>query len=358
VEGVSPHRAIAGCPPTVRLGRRRGLARLWLIIMAATAVGCGPSRSALPLESRPTALSATSLPTTLTSPIPTSRPTGTQTPRLIASTIALVLPSALSRAVAFADGESVLLAGGLTTSGTTAAILQISLAGGRVTTVGQLAKPVHDAGGVTVGGLPTVFGGGNLAPSAAVQLARVGPGALIGQLPAPRADLVVVGLAGTAIVVGGGTPARVDPEVLSTSDGMAFQRVATLRVGVRYPAVAVSGGSIIVVGGTDGVDDRTDIQAIDPATGSVQVIGHLPHALSHAAALVVAGRLLIAGGRSGGQAQDAIWEVDPVSGAVSLAGRLPQAVSDAAGIVIGGVGYLIGGETDAQVGSIISISTG
>jgi hypothetical protein len=168
----------------------------------------------------------------------------------------------------------------------------------------------------------------------------------------------VVGLDGAAIVVGGGTSSRADPAVLSTSDGITFKRFASLLVGVRYPAVAVTGESIVVVGGTDGVDDRTDIQAIDYGTGSVGVIGHLPHGLSHAAALVVAGRLLIAGGRSGGQARDEIWEVNPVSGAVSLAGRLPHAVSDAATVVVDGVGYLIGGEGDSQVGSIVSIRAG
>jgi hypothetical protein len=325
-----------------------------LIVVAATASACGPSPSAL--ESQATVLTAAPLPATTTSPIPTTRPPGTGLQGLIASTLALHLPFALSRAVAFADGESVLLAGGLTNSGTTAAILQISVSGGRVTIVGQLAKPVHDAGGAIVGGLPMVFGGGNLVPGTVVQRPRAGPGAVIGQLPAPRADLVVVDLDGTAIVVGGGTPARLDPEVLSTTDGIHFQPIATLRVAVRYPAVAVAGGSIIAVGGTDGVHDRTDIQAIDPATGSVRVIGHLPHGLSHAAAFVVAGHLLIAGGQSGGRAQDAIWEVDPVSGAVSVAGRLPQAVSDAAAVVVGDVGYLIGGASGALLASIISIS--
>jgi hypothetical protein len=276
----------------------------------------------------------------------------------VISTLALHLPEAVSRAVAFANGESILLAGGLTTSGTTGAILQISLSGGQVKIDGHLAKAVHDAGGALVGGSPMIFGGGNLVPGTDVQRLGAGEGGVVGQLPRPRADLVVVDVEGTAIVVGGGTPARLDPAVLSTTDGSHFQTIARLLDGVRYPAVAAIGGLIIVVGGTDGVHDRTEIQAIDPATGTVRIVGQLPHGLSHAAAIVIAGRLLIAGGRTGGVAQDSIWEVDPASGIVSFAGRLPRAVSDAAAVVVGSTGYLIGGETGVFLTSIFSISMG
>jgi N-acetylneuraminic acid mutarotase len=243
----------------------------------------------------------------------------------------------------------------LTTAGTTAAILRISLSGDQIAIVGHLAEPVHDAGGAIIGGSPMVFGGGNLVPGTAVQRAGMGQGALIGRLPTPRADLAAVEVDGETIVVGGGTPARLDREVLSTTDGIHFRRVGTLIAGVRYPAVAVAGASILVIGGTDGQHDVTEIQAIDPATGSVRIIGHLPRGLSHAAAFMVAGHLLIAGGRSGGRAQDTIWEVDPVSGDVSAVGRLPLALSDAAVAVVGDIGYLIGGETDRLLSSIVSI---
>jgi len=295
------------------------------------------------------------MPATPTPLAATARPSSSRLTALVISTLALRLPLAISRAVAFADGDSVLLAGGLTASGTTATVLRIGISDGRVTTVGQLAKAVHDAGGAMVEGLPVVFGGGNLAPGTIAQRVRPDP-AVIGQLPAPRADLAAVEVAGEAIVVGGGTPGQVDPAVLATPDGIHFRTIAKLGVGVRYPAVAVSGGSIIVVGGTAGSDDRSEIQAIDPANGSVRVIGDLPHGLSHAAAFSIAGRLLVAGGLADGLAQDEIWEVDPASGAVSLAGHLPMAVSDAAAIVVGGVGYLIGGENGDLMASIVSIT--
>jgi hypothetical protein len=275
---------------------------------------------------------------------------------LIVSTLSLDLPVAVSRAVAFTDDGSVLLAGGLTPAGTTASVVRIDVTHGSVTSAGDLARAVHDAGGALLGGVPVVFGGGNVAPEDVVQRFDGGQGMVIGQLPRARADLVAVALGGTVFVIGGGTPSRLDRAVLSTTDGSNLEAIATLVDGVRYPAVAAVDGMIIVVGGTDGTRDRSAIQAIDPVTATVRIIGQLPQGLSHASAFVLAGRLLVAGGRSAGVAQDTIWEVDPVSGRVTEAGRLPRAVSDAAVAVVGGVGYLIGGERSAIVTSIISIT--
>ena len=72
----------------------------------------------------------------------------------------------------------------------------------------------------------------------------------LGRLPAIRADLAAVSVAGELVVVGGGTPGRPDLRVLATTDGRSFRVVAHLLVGVRYPAVAVVGSLIYVVGGS------------------------------------------------------------------------------------------------------------
>jgi hypothetical protein len=266
----------------------------------------------------------------------------------------LRLPTGVSRAVAFVDGSTVLLAGGLTSTGTTGAVLRLALPGGPVDAAGQLPIPVHDAGGADLGGTPLILGGGNQAPVAAVE----GLSASVGSLPTARADLAAVDLDGVLYVVGGGTSARLDTAVLSTTDGMHFTTVATLLLGVRYPAVAATGGSIVVVGGTDGVHDRAAIQAIDPSTGAVRRLADLPHGLSHAAALVLGGHLLVLGGRSGGVAQRAIWDVDPVTGEAVQVGNLPHPVSDATAVVLGGVGYLMGGERSAQLTEIVQITAG
>jgi hypothetical protein len=339
----------------VRQPPRRTRAPLsWIVAVALVAVAC---ESVQTTPGPSTTIAATPNATAGPSPLRTAGPSSSVAPSLRISTLGIKLPKATSRGVAFADGESVLLAGGLTAAGTTAAIYRISVADGVVALEGQLTKAVHDAGGTSVGGTPMVFGGGNLAPERGVQQLGVKHG-VVGELPVPRADLVVVSVDGAAIVVGGGTPARLDSAVLSTTDGRHFQTVATLPDGVRYPAVAVVDGAIYVVGGTDGAHDRTEIETIDPATGSVRVIGHLAHGLAHATAFVLAGRLLICGGRAGGVAQDTIWEVDPARGSARLAGHLPQGVSDAAGVVVGGVAYLIGGEGRDFLTSIVTISFG
>ncbi len=331
-------------------------ARLDLLVVVAAVSACG----------LPSALESGASASTPTRPVvgaPTPNATGgfpaaSQGGSLVVTTLALTLPDAVSRAVAFADGETVLLAGGLTRAGTITTILRLDPAGGTIAVIGHLADPVHDAGGAMVGGSAIVFGGGSGSPVKVVQVVEAGPGAVVGQLPGVRADLAAVDLAGQAFVVGGGTPARLDLAVLATTDGAHFRRIATLVAGARYPAVAAVGGSIFCVGGIDGTHDLAEIQVIDPATGSVRVIGHLPHGLSHAAALVIGRRLLVAGGRSGGVAQDAIWEIDPATGTATLAGRLPQPMADTAAVVAGGIGYLIGGDSTKLLATVIAVGFG
>jgi hypothetical protein len=247
------------------------------------------------------------------------------------------------------------VAGGLTSAGTTRDLVAVDVTARDAHVVGRIIKPVHDAGGVILGGVPLLFGGGNVAPVRIVQTAGPTSSKVVGQLPLARADLAVVDLDGVAIVVGGGTPARLDPEILSTTDGTHFERLGSLQVGVRYPAVGIAGGTVIVVGGSDGSRDLSEIQAFDPATGSDRIIGHLPHGLSHAAAFVLGGRLFIAGGRFNGRAQDAIWEIDSVTGGATVAGHLPLAISDAAAVVLADTAYLAGGETSRFEASIIQL---
>jgi len=281
-------------------------ALLGLVILLA---GCSPAP--VPTGAHATAPFATASPQGSSAATPpaasvTAGPAATTLGALKATSLDLPLPEAVSRAVAFVDGGSVLLAGGLTPSGTVATVLRIDPGAGTVTSVGRLATAVHDAGGALVGGAEVVFGGGNVAPERVVQELQGGHGAIIGQLPRARADLVAIDVKSETLVIGGGTPSRLDPVVLVTIDGKRFQTAATLPYGVRYPAVALIDDEVVVVGGTTGKRDRTEIQAIDLADGSVRVIGRLPSGLSHAAAFVIDGRLLVAGGRTGGVAQDAI----------------------------------------------------
>ncbi len=274
-----------------------------------------------------------------------------------ATTLGTRLPTGLSRAVAIVIRTRIFIYGGFASTGsTTGAILGFDPGAGTMSPLGALAVPVHDAAGVAVGGATLIFGGGNTAPVSVVQ--RIDSSAVasvVGNLPAPRADLSAVSIGNSAIVIGGGASGVLDRQILATEDGVHFRVMAKLLAGVRYAAVAESGGLIYVIGGVGAAGERTDIQRIDPATGKVDVIGRMPQPISHASAIVTGGRMLVVGGRSAGKAQDAIWQVDVDTGTTHLVGRLPQPVSDFATAVIGGTGYVIGGETSTQVATMVSI---
>jgi N-acetylneuraminic acid mutarotase len=164
-----------------------------------------------------------------------------------------------------------------------------------------------------------------------------------------------VSIGNSAIVIGGAASGLLDRRILATEDGAHFRVLATLLEGVRYAAVAQTGGLIYVIGGVGAAGDRTEIQRIDPATGNVDLMGRMPQPISHASAIVIGGRILVLGGRMAGKAQDTIWQVDIGTGATRMVGRLPQPLSDFATAVIGGTGYAIGGETSTQVASIVAI---
>jgi hypothetical protein len=275
-----------------------------------------------------------------------------------ASRSSLRLPASRSRAVAFVLGSRILLAGGLTTSGTTDSIEILDPIADHATLAGLLNAPVHDAGGTTIDGVGFVFGGGRFGPGSLVQ--RVEPSGrtvMVGHLPAIRADLAAVTVGSEMIIVGGGTPGRPDDRVLATSDGRQFRVAAHLRVAVRYPAVVAVGQQVFVIGGATPSGDTRVIQVVDPVSGRVRIVGRLPLGLSHASALVIGGAVLLAGGRSAGRAQDGLWQLDPSGRAFLRVGRLPDSVSDAAAVVLHGTGYLIGGEARAPLDTVITIAT-
>src|SRR5204863_9118395 len=71
------------------------------------------------------------------------------------------LPIAVSRAVAVSSGGDVLVAGGLDSTGTsTDAIYRLDPTTDRLTRIGRLAEPTHDAAGAVLRGRLYVFGGG------------------------------------------------------------------------------------------------------------------------------------------------------------------------------------------------------
>ena len=268
------------------------------------------------------------------------------------------LPAAVSREVVLPGANGLLIAGGLTPSGTSVStVTRLDPVTGATRVVGRLAA-THDAAGFAIAGRAFVAGGGTAASVPTIQAFSLGtafsPGgqaAVVGQLTRPRSDSSGVSAGPVGYVVGGYDGATLDPQVLATTDGVRFRVVARLPVPVRYAGAAAVGGLIWVFGGQTTADGSTAtdvIQRVDPATGAASVAGHLPQPVQGAAVISLGGRIYIAGGVTAGQASRTVFRFDPATSRVTAAGELPVPVGYAAAAVTGGVGYLIGGENGSR----------
>ena len=157
-------------------------------------------------------------------------------------------------------------------------------------------------------------------------------------------------LGGSAYVVGGYDGPALDREVLATTDGSHFRDVAALAVPVRYPAVAVLGRRIYVVGGQSASGAPVDtVQVVDPASHTASVVGRLPLPLAGAVAATLDGTVYVAGGDTGTSAGSlhpvaGVLAFRPSSGTFLAAGSLREAVGYAGAAVTGGRLWIVGGE--------------
>ena len=281
--------------------------------------------------------------------------------RILASRESWTLPAAISREVVITDGNSAVVAGGLTVGdASTSRVFRVDLRRGQAAPMSKLPEPLHDSAGVLVGGQPTVIGGGGATELAAVE--QYGPGhrwRTVGRLPLPRSDLSVVAVPDGFLVVGGYDGAVSRREVLKGDTAQAFHGYARLVVGVRYTAAVSFGGSVWIFGGEDRNRELRTIQRVDLASGAVTTVGRLPSALGHAAAAVVGSRILLMGGRTApSRVSDTMWWFDPATHRFSGAGRLPYPVADAGVAVTSDGIYLLGGETPQFPRSVIRVRVG
>ena len=273
--------------------------------------------------------------------------------------------------------------GGLTSVSTSASgIYAVRTATGAARQIGALSAPLHDAAVAVIQGRALVFGGGSPATVGTVQAFPGGGTArVVGSLPSPRSDAQAVTIGGTAYLVGGYDGNRPDASVLATTDGRTFATVATLRVPVRYPAVAALDGEIYLFGGQAITGPHAGavvkvIQAVDPVRHTAAVIGSLPEPLAGAAAVTVEGELFVAGGDSpavtrptpgvgttqlsgppgaGGSTASTIWAFDPAARRLLQAGRLQVPVSHAAVTVTGSTAWIVGGESGGALVSAVQM---
>ena len=260
------------------------------------------------------------------------------------------------------DRGRFLVAGGLDASLQSASgVFSLDPRSGRVRRLGQAAQAFHDAASAVIGGGLFIFGGGSATSIDTVQnfdLARHTT-AVVGRLPQPLSDLTAVSSGGTVYLIGGYDGKTARAEVYSTTDGVSYRTLALLPLGLRYAAVAFAAGRIVIAGGVTDVGVVSTVLVLDPRTGRVSMLGHLPAPLGHASALALGGEVYIFGGRStSGTATSDITRVDPVSGSIAPVGRLPQPIADAAAVETGPhSGMLIGGWRNHAVAQVVTVRT-
>ena len=304
-------------------------------------------------------------------------------PAAESGTLPWALPNPISRLLLLpGQGNQVVIAGGLSAGGASEpGVYTLNTTNGDLTWAANLTGPLHDASGAALAGRYLVFGGGSSSsvagvqslPAGALQAAgssgtSAGTGGVgaaptltatpTGNLPQPRSDSTAVTIGSSAYLVGGYDGSAPDSSVLATTNGVDFSTVASLRVPVRYPAVAALGRMLIVfgglaVGGADPGQPVSVIQQVDTSTGKVTVVGSLPEPLYGAAAATLAGVAYLAGGMTGsGGAHHpvrSIWAYDPTSRRMLLAGRLRVPVAHAGAAVVGSRLWLVGGETTGSM---------
>lgn len=264
------------------------------------------------------------------------------------------LPRPVSRAVAFADGSRIVLAGGLIPGDKSIGdVTSFDPTTGSHQAMPGLRQPSHDAAGITLAGTSYLVGGGDTSGLAVVQ--QIGASAttgMVGSLPEPRSDLAAAVVGGAAYVLGGYTGSSLPPQVLVTRDGRHFRAHGSLAVPVRYAGVTTLGHSIYLFGGLDaGGAPISDVQRYDTRTGRTRIVGHLPDPLSAASAVTLAGHVYVAGGRlAGGAATGGVlaWS----HGRLHRVARLRHPVANAAAVVRGSTAWLLGGEAASDLSTV------
>ena len=256
------------------------------------------------------------------------------------------LPAPVQRAVAVSDGATLLVAGGLDAGNvSTNGVFSLDPQTGRLRNLGSVPQPFHDAAAALLGGRLFVFGGGASASSSSVQAFDLAShrGSVVAHLPRPLSDLVAGTIGNTVYLVGGydGTSPR--REIYATTDGLHFRVAGLLPTGLRYPAVAAAGGSLVVAGGAGAAGPTDSVYVFDPATGRTKKIGVLPHASAHAAAVTIGGSVYLIGG-----SDSTVVRIDPASHRITAAGSVAP-VADAASAGP----YLVGGTRNGRAVGVV-----
>jgi hypothetical protein len=324
--------------PRIRASATRALALLGTLLVAVACQSTGTT-GATPTKATPKVT------------VTTLRPTTPGVDTVDATTATWELPTPLAGAAAVPLGGGALVLGGTDEHGISSnAVIAIG-PDGVARTVGTLPAAVHDAAASQVDGLVFLFGGASVTPFDLVQQWSVGPGNVVGHLSAARSGVAAATLDGRVYIAGGYDGVRLVPSIVTTTTGLRFADVGSLAQGVSGGAMAAWHDSIWMMGGTGSVlegglpVDTDVIQRYFRKTRTTTVVGHLPEALTGAAAVVLDDQLFLIGGEHGGVLSDNIWRIDE-PGRATLVGHLPEGRANAAVVTMGPTTmWLLGGRT-------------
>ena len=277
------------------------------------------------------------------------------------SLMSIKLPNATSRSAAVPDGKGgFYVLGGLDVRrAPTSTIVRVDLTTNTATVVGALTQPVQNHSAVALGDKVFLYGGGERAALRDIQEYTGNDKATVaGQLAVGRYGLASIVAGGRIVIVGGSDGTADQTDVLASADGITFTTIGQLPVGLRFPAVASLNNKVYVLGGE--VDNKpvNTVYVIDLANGHVTESSKLQSPVSHAAAFVVNGGIFFAGGKTDKGLTDYIWRFDPAATPPTFlfAGTLPRPISDAAVTTIGTKVFLAGGEAPSFVQDVVVLT--
>jgi N-acetylneuraminic acid mutarotase len=251
-------------------------------------------------------------------------------------------------ATAALGGGRFAMLGGLDAADVSSAGIEVADLHGIVRTA-SLPGPQHDAQAAAIGRRVYVFGGGYT-----TELDHIltydpvrGSVAQVGSLIVPQSDVAVAQWGGDAYIVGGFDGTNYLSTVVEWSPGSHPRIEAHLPVGLRYAAVAVADGGLLVLGGSTPAGASNAIYRFDLTDHRVRRIGTLPQPITHGGAASLGSIVYLVGGR--GSYLDAqtrnVLAVDPLTGRVTAAAHLPTPTSDAAVVAIGDGIVVAGGQS-------------
>ncbi len=261
------------------------------------------------------------------------------------------------------DGGRFAMLGGLDAADVSSAGIEIADAH-RVLHTATLPEPQHDAQGAFLSGKVYVFGGGYTTELNHILSYDPASDAVaqVGALLAPQSDVAVARSGDDAYVVGGFDGTNYLNTIVAFHPGGAPTVVGHLPIGVRYAAVAVADGGLLIIGGSVPTGASDAVYRFDLSTHQVRRLATLRHPVTHGEAATLGSSVYLIGGRSDlldGQTAS-VLAINPLTGRIRAAGALPQPTSDAAAVPVGDAIVIAGGQSPTTtlngVGELVPVA--